>query len=153
MEIDGTPDILRIAIDFGTTFSSVAYARTPTSGYHPTLMDITCVSRYPGDHPIPMVTQAWEPRQDVPSELWYFQTSSHDRGRHNETYPTQDEDQPDHESSPESDASSTLSATTSEREQTPENGPKTSSSNQERILDAITWGFEVQLQLATEDVR
>lgn len=153
MELDEKPDILRIAIDFGTTFSSVAYARTPASKYSTTPMDIACIARYPGDRPLPMVTQAWEPRQDVPTELWYPETFFDDRSRHHKPGLTQDEDQSDHESLLESDASSALSVSFFEREQTPEDVLKTSDSDQERNLDALAWGFEVQNQLATEDVR
>jgi hypothetical protein len=153
MELDDNPDILRIAIDFGTTFSSVAYARTPESGYFTTPMDIACIARYPGDRPLPMVTQAWEPRQDVPTELWYRETFFDDPGHHNEPSLTQDEDQSDHESLPESDTSSALSVSLFEGEQTPEDVSKTSDSDQERNLDLVAWGFEVQNQLATEDVH
>jgi hypothetical protein len=152
MDLDDAPDILRIAIDFGTTFSSVAYTRTPASDYSITPMDIACIARYPGDRPLPMVTQAWEPRQDVPTELWYPQTPLGDRGRHNKPSLTQDEDQSDRESLPESDTSSALSVSIFEREQTPEDVLETSGSDQERSPDALAWGFEVQNQLATEDI-
>lgn len=59
-----------IAIDFGTTFSSVAYTVIPrgTSPEDVDLHRIRCVENYPGYTPLPGVLDF---RQDVPTELWY----------------------------------------------------------------------------------
>lgn len=62
-------DRLVIAVDFGTTFSSVAYVSIP-SGLHAKeidIKDVKCIGNYPGYNPV-----GNEPdRQDVPTELWY----------------------------------------------------------------------------------
>ena len=64
---------LIIAIDFGTTFSSVAYAFLP-KGLSPESIDLEglkCISRYPGYEPPPGVHHGQDYRQDVPTEMWY----------------------------------------------------------------------------------
>lgn len=63
-------DRLVIAIDFGTTFSSVAYAIIPkgTVANEINIREVRCIGNYPGYEPplgMPDV------RQDVPTELWY----------------------------------------------------------------------------------
>ncbi|KAF2624064.1 hypothetical protein BU25DRAFT_348820 [Macroventuria anomochaeta] len=63
-------DRMIIAIDFGTTFSSVAYAVLPR-GVAPERIDlrhIKCIGNYPGYEPPEGVLDF---RQDVPTELWY----------------------------------------------------------------------------------
>ncbi|KAF2124677.1 hypothetical protein P153DRAFT_325969 [Dothidotthia symphoricarpi CBS 119687] len=63
-------DRMIIAIDFGTTFSSVAYTVVP-KGTPPERVDIRqvrCIGNYPGYEPPPGVLDF---RQDVPTELWY----------------------------------------------------------------------------------
>jgi hypothetical protein len=67
-------DRLVIAVDFGTTFCSVAYATVtkdkPRSAM--TTKDIKCISRYPDSHSISNGTYDPEnSREDVPTELWY----------------------------------------------------------------------------------
>jgi len=64
---------LIVAFDFGTTFSSVAYARVSERMPRDTLgiTNVKCINRYPDDRAPPGVTFAWEPREDVPTELWY----------------------------------------------------------------------------------
>jgi len=59
-----------IAIDFGTTFTSVAYTVVPR-GVLPEDVDITqvkCIGNYPGYEPPP---GRQDFREDVPTELWY----------------------------------------------------------------------------------
>jgi hypothetical protein len=59
-----------IAIDFGTTFTSVAYTVIPR-GVLPEDMDIShvkCIGNYPGYEPPPGKQDF---REDVPTELWY----------------------------------------------------------------------------------
>lgn len=72
---------LIVAVDFGTTFSSVAYARVSEKTPRDTvgITEVTCIARYPDDRPHPGVTFGWEPREDVPTELWYRlpQTAKH----------------------------------------------------------------------------
>jgi hypothetical protein len=76
LEMDHDPinnvnaDRMIIAIDFGTTFSSVAYAVIPKGRSPETLgqNDVRCIGNYPGYEPVPGVLDF---RQDVPTELWY----------------------------------------------------------------------------------
>jgi hypothetical protein len=65
-----TTDTLIIALDFGTTFSSVAYARVEKGMRREDLQidSIMCIENYSDYLPPPGM---WEPRQDVPTELWY----------------------------------------------------------------------------------
>jgi hypothetical protein len=63
-------DRMIIAIDFGTTFTSVAYTIIP-KGVLPErvgISDVKCIGNYPGYEPPPGVLDF---RQDVPTELWY----------------------------------------------------------------------------------
>lgn len=63
-------DRMIIAIDFGTTFTSVAYTVIPR-GVLPEKVDIShvkCVGNYPGYEPPPGKQDF---REDVPTELWY----------------------------------------------------------------------------------
>ncbi|CAN9331808.1 unnamed protein product [Alternaria alternata] len=63
-------DRMIIAIDFGTTFSSVAYTVIPR-GVSPENVDIShvrCIGNYPGYEPPPGKSDF---REDVPTELWY----------------------------------------------------------------------------------
>ncbi|KAF2993988.1 hypothetical protein E8E13_001711 [Curvularia kusanoi] len=67
---DANTERLVIAIDFGTTFSSVAYAFLP-KGTPPLaidLVDVRCIDNFPS-HPHPSGPTG--NRQDVPTELWY----------------------------------------------------------------------------------
>jgi hypothetical protein len=152
MDTDENPDILRIAVDFGTTFTSVAYARTPASDYATSLMDIKCIARYPGDLPLPTVTQLWEPRQDVPTEIWYPQSFANKRQPKNGSSFVQNEDPSDDESSPDSDNDSVLSVLALQKEQSPGDVSTASSSAHKGVPEGLAWGFEVQKQLATEDI-
>ena len=64
-----------VAVDFGTTFSSVAYARITKemedSGMALQSDDVKCISGYPHDPPLPDPRLVFHPREDVPTELWY----------------------------------------------------------------------------------
>jgi hypothetical protein len=63
-------DRIIIAVDFGTTFSSVAYALIP-KGVPPNRVDlgrVRCIGNYPGYEPPPGLRDF---RQDVPTEMWY----------------------------------------------------------------------------------
>jgi hypothetical protein len=63
-------DRIVIAIDFGTTFSSVAYVIIPkgVSPDHVDLRHVRCIGNYPSYQPLPGVLDF---RNDVPTELWY----------------------------------------------------------------------------------
>jgi hypothetical protein len=67
-------DRLVISIDFGTTFSSVAYAIVPrgTDASEINIRDVQCIGNYPGYEPPPGMPDV---RQDVPTELWYDYTA------------------------------------------------------------------------------
>ncbi|KAI8933218.1 hypothetical protein NX059_009853 [Plenodomus lindquistii] len=62
---------LIIAIDFGTTFSSVAYAVLPRGVRPETVLhtQVQCIKNYPGYEPVPGTRPDF--REDVPTELWY----------------------------------------------------------------------------------
>ena len=73
--VDSDADLLShviLAIDFGTTFSSVAYARITNAMCERGLQlaDVKCVEHYPDDRP-KTEGKYHEYRQDVPTELWY----------------------------------------------------------------------------------
>jgi hypothetical protein len=63
-------DRIIIAIDFGTTFSSVAYAVLPKKEppENIDLDSVRCIGNYPGYESVPGVQ---DNRHDVPTELWY----------------------------------------------------------------------------------
>jgi hypothetical protein len=74
-------DRIVIAVDFGTTFSSVAYAVIP-KGVSPDRIDlhqVRCIGNYPGYEPPPGVRDF---RQDVPTELWYDYSLQESRAHH-----------------------------------------------------------------------
>jgi hypothetical protein len=63
-------DRLIVAVDFGTTFSSVAYTRIK-KGIRPThvgIGSVKCIDRYPDYKPLLGTPKL---REDVPTELWY----------------------------------------------------------------------------------
>ena len=64
-----------VAVDFGTTFSSVAYCRVTKAmkeeGSPLNLGKVQCIQNYPYDRPLPGTRYRREPREDVPTELWY----------------------------------------------------------------------------------
>jgi hypothetical protein len=63
-------DRMIIAIDFGTTFTSVAYTilQKDVSPETVDISQVKCIGNYPGYEPPPGVQDF---RQDVPTELWY----------------------------------------------------------------------------------
>ncbi|KAH8685484.1 hypothetical protein BGZ60DRAFT_365995 [Tricladium varicosporioides] len=71
IEYSSASECLIIAVDFGTTFSSVAYATVSTDTPRDAL-DIKCISSYPDNRHITNSTYDPESsREDVPTELWY----------------------------------------------------------------------------------
>lgn len=55
---------LIIAVDYGTTFSSIAFALLEKRGQEASLSEIKTISKYPGD-------RTPNPINEVPTELWY----------------------------------------------------------------------------------
>jgi hypothetical protein len=150
-DVEMTMDDRRIilAVDFGTTFSSVAYVRLDgmTQDTVLDLKNVNCITGYPGDRSVP---REWgQLREDVPTELWYSlgelagQESSEDVA----TGPTGDDSDSEHiseynfssQSSSESEGESDKE--TEQREEKPRNS------------STLFWGFEVQLQLQRIDKR
>ncbi|OAK96902.1 hypothetical protein IQ06DRAFT_351485 [Phaeosphaeriaceae sp. SRC1lsM3a] len=140
-----------IAIDFGTTFSSVAYTTLP-KGTPPDdigLRHIRCIGNYPGYEPVPGAPIDF--RHDVPSELWYDDGAEQDRGSH-ETNPNDGEDDTSHLSSSDEDDSE------NERSQSEEDdGPESRAGNRGQAprLRPTTqyWGYEVQQKLNTTNIH
>lgn len=136
-----------LAVDFGTTFSSVGYVRLGGT-IQDTALDldnIKCITRYPDDRTPPR--DGWKPREDVPTELWYSlaefagQEPSDDMAIGS----TEDDAGSEHifeynlssESSSESEGE--LDKETEHREEEPRN------------YSTLFWGFEVQLELQRTD--
>lgn len=134
-----------IAIDFGTTFSSVAYTILPM-GLSPDqvrLRDLKCIGNYPGYEPAPG-TQ--DHRQDVPTELWYddFSVDGNDNAQHPEDdgsdSSSSDEDESEREDSHFEDDEN-LQERTSQQQRRP------------RVARAEQyWGYQVQQQLNMKNI-
>ena len=147
------PSRLIVAFDFGTTFSSVAYARVsdrlPRDATG--ITDVRCIARYPDDRAPPGVTFAWEPREDVPTELWYnLSPSSNQRprgfqSRRLSSAEAMNED-PDL-----SDASSDFSCSFAEDADSLENEQQNTGEDRGRSAP-LFWGFGVQKQLKNIDI-
>jgi hypothetical protein len=136
-----------LAVDFGTTFSSVAYVQL--DGTMPNtplgLENVKCITRYPSDRSAPR--DGWQPREDVPTELWYNLAGSAEREpSHNLGVRLTDDDSV-LENIPEIDLGSD-SSSESESELEPETERK---EEEPRTSGTRFWGFEVQLQLQRTD--
>lgn len=146
---------LIIAVDFGTTFSSVAYAllseNMPTDALGPA--QVRCIAKYPDDRPPPGVTFAWEPREDVPTELWYsLGLASQQRRSGKIEKQVSGEDSMDEDTmSIASDSSSRLSITLSDDENDAEHEGDHIRDDHGRF-DPLFWGFGVQKQLKMIDI-
>lgn len=144
---------LIVAFDFGTTFSSVAYA--PVSDMMPRdtvdITDVRCIARYPDDRPQPGVTFGWEPREDVPTELWYSlpQTPKHKQLAH-QTIQISEAESMDEDPTM-SDTSSEFSCSFPDDADNLENEEETTRGNGGRS-DPLFWGFGVQKQLNNIDI-
>jgi molecular chaperone DnaK (HSP70) len=147
-QMTGTEDIsisrFIIAVDFGTTFSSVAYSKvTPAQeGTVLTLRDVSCVSGYPGSGTTGESSHSSQryflPREDVPTEIWYPNQPKPGLDRTDAVIDVRGSDSSDIQSSdeePDSDAMQAIFPT----------------------LDRLYWGFDVQNQMRTlenpEDTR
>jgi hypothetical protein len=143
-----------IAIDFGTTFSSVAYSvlAAGTSPDQISLHHVRCIGRYPGYEPVPGVPP--DLRFDVPTELWY-DDGSVERLRLRTLYHDDDdayrqpEGQSDSESSSTDDDLVQLESSHFEEDET-------ASGQAASTATAPTtqfWGYEVQQRLASIDIH
>jgi len=144
---------LIVAFDFGTTFSSVAYAlvsdKTPRDTVD--ITDVRCIARYPDDRPQPGVTFGWEPREDVPTELWYSlpQTPKHKQLAQQSMQISEEESMNEDPSM--SDVSSEFSCSFQDDAENLENEEESSGGNGGRS-DPLFWGFGVQKQLQNIDI-
>lgn len=145
-----------IAIDFGTTFSSVAYTTLPkgTQPEHIGWRRIKCIGNYPGYQPIPGGPMDF--RHDVPSELWYDDGTQQDRSRDsaNSNFPISEnpENETGNVSSSDDDDSS------SERPQSEEDdGLELCVRNRGKTprlrLTTQHWGYDVQRKLNAGNIH
>ncbi|KAF2707547.1 Hsp70 family protein-like protein [Pleomassaria siparia CBS 279.74] len=141
-------DRIIIAIDFGTTFSSVAYTVLP-KGLSPEKVNVSrvkCIGNYPGYEPPPGIPDV---RQDVPTELWY------DDRRDRFINGADDDQHPDSEN----EESSSSDDYVSEGEQSQfedDGGSEANAATQHRSTRTIPttqyWGFGVQQRLSMTDI-
>lgn len=145
-------DRMIIAIDFGTTFSSVAYTFIP-KGVSPEdvfISDVKCVGNYPGYEPSP---GRLDFREDVPTELWY----DHERTQSGEQRSTDTSDG-GYQSSASDDEVSSSDDDESENQKSrlqfeDSNGSENVAKTQTRVtapsIAKQYWGYEVQHKLNT----
>lgn len=138
-------DRLIIAVDFGTTFSSVAYAKIKAYEHPATLglRDIKCISGYPDD-PLDTLSSGAGPRLDVPTELWYEVPPPRQRGR----FPKPPASPEPEEIGP--DESSTSSDSDSDDEVSSSVIPTTELGQKQR--EHVYWGFSVREHLQRMDI-
>lgn len=146
-------DRIIIAIDFGTTFSSVAYTVLP-KGVPPEKINVRkvkCIGNYPGYEPPLGVPDV---RQDVPTELWY------DYGRlwtrRDRSINGADDDQ-DPDSENEELSSSDDDFSDGEQSQFEDDGgfeanAATQNRNTRMLPATQYWGFGVQQKLSMTDI-
>jgi len=139
---DGNRRII-LAVDFGTTFSSVAYVQLSglTQDTTRRLQQVKCITKYPGDRSAPR--HGWQPREDTPTELWYSLGESAARKAPDDTaVGSTEDDSASDEDSPFHFGSEAPSESEGERDRQPEQrGEKP------RNLGTKFWGFEVQLEM------
>ena len=143
-----TPESLVVAIDLGTTFSTVAYAKVCKNSKRElmNLSEVKCISNYPDDPVLMGADPRFGPqvsREDVPSELWYQTTGMEDVVSQ---VPPEAEVE-DHQS--EASASSSISRDSSPFESDYDDvdaNPATLPS--ERSGAKIIWGWTVQKELS-----
>ena len=133
-----------IAVDFGTTFSSVAFVRLNPS-VHRSLFsprDVHCIANYPDIASSGTTASALAFCDSVPTEIWYVSNDSHkegdgDRGLANRGWESESEDLEDH-SDEQSDASGSSESTgASPTKQKPRSLKKTH----------VVWGYGIQRAL------
>jgi hypothetical protein len=128
-----------IAVDFGTTFSTVAYAKVTESTRETglSLLSVECIDGYPDDRPLPGSSTLDALKPDVPSELWYGPKSQ------------PPDDEPDDEDVMDTDSGSNTPRSSSEIGDDGNNFQEQES----RTLDALYWGFGVQKLVTEIDVQ
>ncbi|KAF2181387.1 Hsp70 family protein-like protein [Zopfia rhizophila CBS 207.26] len=146
-------DRIVIAIDFGTTFSSVAYTVLPKDvpPEKINIRSVKCIGNYPGYEPPPGVPDV---RQDVPTELWYDDGRLWTR-RDRPTNRADDDQHPDGENEESSSSDDDLSE--SEQSQFEDDGgleanAATQHRNARTIPATQYWGFGVQQKLSMTDI-
>ena len=150
-----SPGHLIVAFDFGTTFSSVAYARVSEGIPRESLgiANVVCISRFPDDRPPPGVTFGWESREDVPTELWYSLPSTQLPRQPQKIHQNAQNADSDllNEDPSWSDASSEFSCSYPEELETLEN-EQINSRDDHGASAPLFWGFGVQKQLKNMDI-
>jgi len=145
MTMDDEHRRIILAVDFGTTFSSVAYVRLDGM-IQDTALDlenVNCITRYPGDRS----ALRDGPREDVPTELWYSLGELTGQEPLDDIATGPNEDDSDSEqiyeynfsSKSSSESEGELDKEAEQREEEPRN------------ISTPFWGFEVQLQLQRTD--
>ncbi|KAH7067280.1 hypothetical protein BKA63DRAFT_521873 [Paraphoma chrysanthemicola] len=149
---DTRDDRLVIAIDFGTTFSSVAYAvvRKGEVASEVSIHDVRCIGNYPGYEPPSGMTDV---REDVPTELWYDDTAF-DLNRYTMNHNANGSQRMSALET--TDSSSEDDNSDSERSQFEEDeelnsGPNHSTTRTQAHVSQH-WGFEVQQRLIMVDI-
>ena len=150
---EGLSSRLIVAFDFGTTFSSVAYARVSDRIPRDTvgITDVRCIARYPDDRAPPGVTFTWEPREDVPTELWYSLPLSPKQRQSGHQSMHISGEQSMNEDPTSSDASSEISCLSPEDADNLENEQENTREDRGRSAP-LFWGFGVQKQLKNIDI-
>lgn len=154
--VDDERSRLIIALDFGTTFSSVAYARVSEAARGTTLgiMNVKCIANYPDDRSRNQTTFSRESREDVPTELWYTPKALKLRGRPSKVSKEPAPAESENEQSEEVDSSTDSSSLTSEGDDGLENGQEPSEEdNGRQEPESLFWGFGVQRQLGNMDIQ
>lgn len=147
MQTVESPRTWIVAVDFGTTFSSVAYASLAEGSVRGglDLINIQCVAKYPHDEPVPQVTWAWNSRLDVPTEIWYPPKLPRRQARRGEIDAGLSADRSSTEDSADSDSSSRLSLSSSGGDD--DSVDEDAGENGNATPQLLYWGFGVQRQL------
>lgn len=143
---DGRQRII-LAVDFGTTFCSVAYTRLRGTVQDTALdlKDVECITRYPGDRSAPQ--DGWQLREDVPTELWY------NLGEMVEPEPSDDRSMGPNEDDSGSDNISDYDFSSKSSSESEGEVEKEAEQREQEPRNSNTpfWGFQVQLQLQRAD--
>jgi hypothetical protein len=139
----GQPDRLIVSVDFGTTFSSVAYAKFASNVQreHLELDRVFCINNYPDQHQVTQLLQ----RDDVPTELWYNVPLKRVKPQDSVDLTMQDVSE-----EPDSSLDSAFEFPFSDDESNFEQAQQLDV--QHSRLDAIFWGYRVQKHLKEIDI-
>jgi len=154
MTTEESSDRLIIAVDFGTTFSSVAYSKLNEA--IPEILfglnNVKCITNYPDDRPGQQITFAWEPRQDVPTELWYHIKTQSGKRRTGKIGTTSAVEQPENGDPSDSDSSDGIPKSLSENESEDETEPL-ERDRERRNPENLIWGYGVQKEFRRIDIE